>query len=153
MPGLRTGWIVCRDPGLMETFLAAKEQISLADSVVDQALALAAYRRRPARLAAVRATIAHRLAIVREWVAGQGELDWVDPGGGVVCFPRIRAGLEVDVDRFYHVLNEEYGTYVGPGHWFEQSRRHMRIGFGWPAEADLRAGLANVSRAVREALA
>ena len=151
MPGLRTGWIVCRDRDLMETFLAAKEQISLADSVVDQALALAAYRRRPERLDAVRASIAHRVAIVREWVAGQGELEWVEPEGGVVCFPRIRPDIEVDVDRFYRILNEEYGTYVGPGHWFEQSRRHMRIGFGWPTEDDLRAGLANVSRAIREA--
>jgi aspartate/methionine/tyrosine aminotransferase len=151
MPGLRTGWIVCRDPQLMDSFLAAKEQIVLADSVVDQALALAAYRRRPARLPAVRATIAHRLAIVREWVAGQGDLEWVEPGGGVVCFPRMRAGLEVDVDRFYRLLNERYGTYVGPGPWFEQSRRHMRIGFGWPAQDDLRAGLARVSQAIREA--
>ncbi len=153
MPGLRTGWIVCRDRDLMETFLAAKEQISLADSVVDQALALAAYRRRRERLAAVRVSIAHRVAIVREWVAGQGELEWVEPGGGVVCFPRIRPDIEVDVDRFYRILNEEYGTYVGPGHWFEQPRRQMRIGFGWPSEEDLRTGLANVSRAVREARA
>lgn len=153
MPGLRTGWIVCRDRDLMETFLAAKEQISLADSVVDQALALAAYRRRRERLAAVRASIAHRVAIVREWVAGQGELEWVEPGGGVVCFPRIRPDIEVDVDRFYRILNEEYGTYVGPGHWFEQPRRHMQIGFGWPSEDDLREGLANVGRAIREARA
>jgi len=151
MPGLRTGWIVCRDRDLMETFLAAKEQIALADSVVDQALALAAYRRRPARLAAVRASIARRVAIVREWVAGQSELEWVEPEGGVVCFPRIRPEIEVDVDRFYGILNERYGTYVGPGHWFEQPRRQMRIGFGWPTEDDLREGLANVSRAVREA--
>jgi len=153
MPGLRTGWIVCRDRDLMETFLAAKEQISLADSVVDQALALAACRRRRERLDVVRATIARRLAIVREWVAGQGELEWVEPGGGVVCFPRIRPEIEVDVDRFYGILNEQHGTYVGPGHWFEQPRRHMRIGFGWPTEDDLRTGLANVSRAIREAQA
>lgn len=61
--------------------------------------------------------------------------------------------MPVDVDRFYTVLNERYGTYVGPGHWFEQPRRHMRIGFGWPAEKDLHDGLANVTRAIREARA
>ena len=151
LPGLRMGWIVCRDRDLMETFLAAKEQISLADSVVDQALALAAFRRRPERLATARATIARRFAIVQEWMAGQDGLEWVEPGGGVVCFPRISPGIELDVDHFYGILNAQYGTYVGPGHWFEQPRRNMRIGFGWPTEDDLRAGLANVGSAIQEA--
>jgi hypothetical protein len=35
---------------------------------------------------------------------------------------------EVDVDRFYRNLFEEFGTYVGPGHRFEQDRRFFRLG-------------------------
>ena len=59
-------------------------------------------------------------------------MEWVEPSGGVVVLPPHQAGRPVDVDAFYRVLTEDFGTYVGPGHWFEQSRRHFRLGFGWP---------------------
>lgn len=78
-------------------------------------------------------------------------MEWVAPEGGVVCFPRIRAGAGVDVDGFHRTLMGEYATFVGPGHWFEQDRRHMRLGFGWPTEVELAEGLANVSRALAAA--
>ena len=55
--------------------------------------------------------------------------------------PRFRDGVEVDVDRFYADLLAEHGTYVGPGHWFEQSRRSFRVGFAWPETEELRRGL------------
>ena len=42
-------------------------------------------------------------------------------------------------------LFEGYGTIVGPGHWFEQSDRSFRLGFGWPTLDDLRGGLAAIS--------
>ena len=151
MPGLRTGWIVCRDGALMETFLAAKEQISLTGSVVDEALAFEAYRQRPQRRARALERTASSLGIVRDWIAGQDMFEWVEPQGGVVAFPRIRPDLEVDVDEFYRILNERYGTFVGPGHWFEQSRRHFRLGYGWPTGDQLREGLANLEAAVAQA--
>ena len=46
-----------------------------------------------------------------------------------------------------------HGTYVGPGHWFEQDRRHLRIGYAWPLPDELEGGLAAISGAVRAALA
>ncbi len=53
-------------------------------------------------------------------------------------------------DAFYRVLNEKYKTYVGPGHWFEQDPRYMRIGYGWPTEPELEQGLKNIARALRD---
>ena len=44
----------------------------------------------------------------------------------------------------------EYGTYVGPGHWFESDDRYMRIGYGWPTTDELRAGLSAISTSLRE---
>ena len=75
-------------------------------------------------------------------------MEWVEPAGGVVAFPRIRADAGVDVARFYQELNGTHKTWVGPGHWFERDDRYMRIGFGWPTSAELAAGLANVSAAL-----
>jgi aspartate/methionine/tyrosine aminotransferase len=151
LPGIRMGWLACRDPKLMETFLAAKEQIVICNSVVDEEIAHRALAARERRLPGIRETIRAHFGIVRDWIAGEGALEWVEPSGGVVCFPRIRSGSGVDVGRFYEVLNRKYRTFVGPGHWFEQDRRYMRIGFGWPKTDELSRGLENVSRALAEA--
>lgn len=75
-------------------------------------------------------------------------MEWVEPMGGVVAFPRIRTDAGVDVAKFYRVLNDEFKTVVGPGHWFEQDDRYMRIGFGWPSGGELRDGLLNISKAL-----
>ncbi|MGE5230011.1 MAG: pyridoxal phosphate-dependent aminotransferase [Deltaproteobacteria bacterium] len=153
VPGIRTGWLVCRDGELMSTFLAAKEQIGICGSVVDEEIAARALEQRAAWLAELHPFIARQLRVVRDWIAGEELMEWVEPGGGVVCFPRIRPEVPVDVDEFYRVLGEVHGTYVGPGHWFEQDRRHMRIGYAWPVPAELEGGLAAVSASIRAALA
>ena len=69
-----------------------------------------------------------------------GPFEWVEPRGGVVGFPRFRPGIQVDVDAFYRILLDDHGTLVGPGHWFDQPRRHFRLGYGWPTAGRARAG-------------
>jgi aspartate/methionine/tyrosine aminotransferase len=153
LPGLRMGWIASQDPGLQEAFLAAKEQIVICNSVVDEEIAFQFLRRKAELLPGIRREIAERFALVRAWQSSQEELEWIEPKGGVVAFPRIKPGLRVDLDRFYRTLQEQHGTFVGPGHWFEMDRRFMRIGFGWPKRADLAAGLQAISASVRSARA
>ena len=149
-PGIRIGWIVTRDADLMERFLAAKEQIGICGSVVDDWIAARILERRKTFLAAQAPVLAARLAMVRDWVAGDELVEWVEPQGGVVCFPRFRHGPGFDFDDFYADLLESYGTYVGPGHWFEMPRNHMRIGFVYPHEDELRGGLEAISAAIRK---
>ncbi len=147
LPGIRIGWLVTRDRALAATFLAAKEQILITNSVVDEAIAEVAMLRRPERLARIREGIDAAFATVRTWFAGQDVFEWVEPRGGVVGFPRFRPGVDVDIDAFYRILLERHGTVVGPGHWFDQPRRHFRLGFGWPTAEDLAGGLAALSDA------
>jgi aspartate/methionine/tyrosine aminotransferase len=151
LPGIRIGWIITRDRALQETFLAAKEQMFICNPVVDEEIAFQVLSRKGAMLPPVLAKNRRALATMRSWIGAQSELEWVEPSGGVVCFPRIRPGSAADVDAFYRILNGKYGTYVGPGHWFGMDRRFMRIGFGWPAADELAGGLANISAAVEEA--
>lgn len=148
LPGLRLGWLLTRDRELNERFLAAKEQIFICGAVIDEEIGYRVYRRRTAELPAIAAAVAQGRGIVREWIAGERRVEWVEPEGGVVAFPRIRAEVPVDLAKFYAALNGEYRTWVGPGHWFEQSDRYLRIGFGWPSEEELRAGLANITAAL-----
>ncbi len=151
IPGIRIGWLLCKDPDLMRTFLAAKEQIGICGSVVDEEIAYQALRQRDVWLPELNARIESALGVVREWIAHEDRMEWVEPRGGVVSFPRVRPDAGVDLDEFYRVLTDEYGTYVGPGHWFEQPRAHMRVGFGWPTLDELSGGLAGISAALQAA--
>ena len=152
IPGIRSGWLVCRDRELMATFLAAKEQIGICGSVVDEEIAARAFAQRDTWLPQINALIRRRFDVVSAWMAGEELMEWVEPRGGCVCFPRIKPDVPIDVDELYRALNDRHGAYVGPGHWFEQSRRHMRIGYGWPLSDELEGGLAAISSSIRAAL-
>jgi aspartate/methionine/tyrosine aminotransferase len=148
LPGLRVGWLVARDAELRERLLAAKEQIGICGSVIDEELAYRAVLRREAWLGEVHERVAANLAVLRAWLAAEPRIACLEPRGGVVALARIRPEAGVDADRFHATLREEHATWVGPGPWFELEPCWFRIGFGWPTRAELEAGLENVSRAL-----
>jgi aspartate/methionine/tyrosine aminotransferase len=150
LPGIRAGWVMTRDRELMTTFLAAKEQIHITGSLVDESIAARALERRGELLPAILAGIAEALATVRSWLEHEPRIAWVEPRGGVVGFPWIRDAAGVDPDAFHRVLVERHATAVGPGHWFERPRSFFRLGFGWPPPAELAEGLARISRTLDE---
>jgi aspartate/methionine/tyrosine aminotransferase len=151
IPGVRVGWIVNRDPALMERFLAAKEQIGICGGMVDEIVAAAAVAERNTWLPALQARLSDARDVVETWIEGQDVFQWVKPEGGCVCFPRIGPSVDIDIDAFYRILDEDFGTAVGPGHWFEMDRRFMRVGYGWPTMDELKAGLAGLSAAADKA--
>ena len=150
LPGIRIGWIIARDPALQETFLAAKEQIFITNPVIDEEIAFRVLTKKASILPPILERNRKRFDTVKAWMEKQAHMEWVEPTGGVVCFPRIRPDSEVDVEAFYRVLNGKYATFVGPGHWFERDRRYMRLGYGWPADAELAEGMENMTRAMEE---
>lgn len=151
LPGIRLGWLICRDKELMETFLAAKEQIYICNSVADEEIAYKFLLKKEQFFSTIRKNIESNYKILHDWLHRQNDLEFVLPEGGVVCFPRMREASKVNSEKFYRILNERYATYVGPGHWFEMDKRYMRIGFGWPKAEELKKGLENISLALKEA--
>ena len=149
-PGIRIGWIISRDRKLMHDFLAAKEQITLCNSVVDEEIALHLLSRKQHFIQPNHAHIRTNFEYLKSWFYGQPYLDWVEPQAGVVCFPRLRSGYTIDADKLYNTLYERYATIVGPGHWFEQDRTYMRIGFGYPTLEELKTGLNNLNECLKE---
>jgi aspartate/methionine/tyrosine aminotransferase len=154
LPGIRLGWIICRNKELMETFLAAKEQIHICGSVLDEEVAFRYLQHKDRYFEKIRSDIDEKFNMIKAWMSTQGGqqgFEWVEPRGGCVCFPRIKQPEKVDLDKFYHLLLHEYGTYAGPGHWFEMPRHYMRVGFGWPSKTALAEGLTALSRSLEEA--
>jgi aspartate/methionine/tyrosine aminotransferase len=152
LPGLRLGWLITQDASLFETFLAAKEQIFISNSVVDEKMAARFFTLKGRLFPKIQTHIDRNFQTMKAWIEANEFMEWVEPSAGCVCFPRIKESLPVHLDRFYALLLDKYKTFVGPGHWFEMDRRYMRIGYGWPTNEDLRAGLESITRAIGEAI-
>ncbi|MFI5148910.1 MAG: aminotransferase class I/II-fold pyridoxal phosphate-dependent enzyme [Bacteroidia bacterium] len=150
LPGIRLGWLAARNKALMELFLAAKEQIFLCNSVVDEEIAWQFMRKKDLFVPSILTHLETNYTILETWIKVHPFLEWVTPDGGVVCFPRIKPGILADIDAFYRIMNEKYGTFPGPGHWFDMDKRYMRIGYGWPAASELRKGLEFIDKAFLE---
>jgi aspartate/methionine/tyrosine aminotransferase len=151
LPGIRIGWIACKNKHLMETFLAAKEQIIITNSVTDEEIAYQYLCNKEKLFAPVKAKILQNFNLLKAFMNEQQMLQWVEPKGGCVCFPRIKTGLSVNIDRFYQILLNKYKTYTGRGHWFEEDNYYMRVGFGWETTDKLEKGLHNIINALQDA--
>lgn len=152
IPGIRIGWAVCQDREMMDLLLCAKEQVCIGGSVVDEYIGYVALSQKKEWIVQNDRTIAARFAVVKEWIKKEELMEWVEPQAASTCFPRVKHSVDLDIEKFYRILNDKYGTFVGPGHWFEQDRRFMRIGYAWPLEEELKAGLEGISKALREAI-
>jgi aspartate/methionine/tyrosine aminotransferase len=150
LPGLRIGWIVTKNKILQETFLAAKEQIFICNSGIDEEIAFRFLNSNAERKMQIDKQIRNNFAIVDQWMQENPFLEWIKPTGGVVCFPRFKSNINIDIKRFYETLNNNYKTFVGPGHWFGMPDNYMRIGYGWPNESELKEGLQNILQAAKE---
>lgn len=152
LPGIRIGWLITRNKQLQEIFLAAKEQIFLCNSVVDEAIALQFLQHKALHLPAIHQKVQNNFRLLSRWMQQQPYLEWVAPQAGVICFPRLKEEFRADLPAFYDTLYHRYKTLVGPGHWFDMDKRYMRIGYGWPTAEALQKGLENITRALKECL-
>lgn len=150
VPGIRAGWLVTQDEALLEQIVAVKEQVCICGSVVDEACAYQVLRRKEELYAPIREDLEKKYQIVEAFLKKQEVFDWIKPAGGVVCFPTIRKEIELDPAEFYQVLNDKYGVFVGPGHWFGMDDRSFRLGFGWPSQQELKEGLPLLVKAVED---
>ncbi|MFC2156927.1 pyridoxal phosphate-dependent aminotransferase [Acidobacteriota bacterium] len=91
------------------------------------------------------ADILRNLNRVRDLIEKEDGLSWIEPDGGVVCFPRVEG--KMTGDDLSRILRRDYDTAVVPGRFFE-APQHFRLGFGVPPDI-LDAGLENIRKALR----
>jgi aspartate/methionine/tyrosine aminotransferase len=150
VPGIRTGWIISKNIAIMEMFLAAKEQILICNSVLDEAVALHVLEHKNNILGRTLKYLPQNFGILKNWISTQDIIEWSAPEAGVVAFPRIVSNVNIDLGRMYNVLYQDYRTVVGPGHWFGCTDNYMRIGFGFPTPDELEMGLENISKSIEK---
>jgi aspartate/methionine/tyrosine aminotransferase len=89
LPGLRIGWVTCRDPALLEALERHKHYTSICNSGPGEFLATVALRARDRVLARTRRIVAENLPVFDAFFARHAHLfAWAAPDGGCVAFPR-----------------------------------------------------------------
>jgi aspartate/methionine/tyrosine aminotransferase len=89
LPGLRIGWIACRDRGVLSRLERAKHYTSICNAGPSEVLALIALRAGQRILDRNRRIVAGNLPLFSEFFCRYpGLFDWQPPRGGCVAFPR-----------------------------------------------------------------
>jgi aspartate/methionine/tyrosine aminotransferase len=143
-PGIRIGWIHCSNTQWVNQFLAAKEQIIICNSVVDEHLALQILQQKKHHLSAIEKHITQNYHYLQQWIVQQNVLEYVMPRAGVVMLARLKSGI--DASLFHDELLNTFGTLTGRGKWFGLPDRYFRIGFGWPSKKEWIAGLNAINK-------
>lgn len=150
VPGIRVEWLIFTNKGLQEAFLAAKEQINISDSVIDELVVEQILSRRNEILPKTVAEMRRRRDLVAGWVEENSALiEWVKPEAGVMCLIKIKRKLVVGALAFYDKLLHEQEVYLGRGGWFEMDDLYFRLGYGWPTWEDLKTGLEILIKSLR----
>jgi aspartate/methionine/tyrosine aminotransferase len=136
LAGLRCGWILSSE-ATAARLRRARDVVDGTGSIVAERLSVVAFEHLEALLARTRALLATNMPLVRNFLHGRPELEWIDPGRGTVVFPRMR-GVD-DTSRFAERLLTERETAIVPGRFF-QAPSHFRLGFSGHTES-LRGGL------------
>ena len=149
LPGIRTGWLTTKNPFILESAVAIREQLSISNNSLSEEIALSVLRRKDKFLTDARKRIEPNRELVADWMSQQSDFEWVYPKVGVVCFPRIKKHVNVDPEEVYCHLAEKHRTFVVPGRCFEMENRHFRIGFG-ADQGEIEKGLANLNKTLYE---
>jgi aspartate/methionine/tyrosine aminotransferase len=144
LAGLRCGWALS-SPSTAERLRRTRDIVDGSGSIVAERLGALAFSGLDRLIDRARRILAVNGQLVRDALCDRAELEWVDPSGGTVVFPRIRGAA--DASHFAERLLADRGTAVVPGRFFD-APAHFRLGFGGDT-ASLRAGL----EAIRSALA
>ena len=145
LQGLRTGWLICRDPGLVMDAVIRRENSSEIMNIMGEAIAEIALRpeRYDAAMERARADGLTNLEQLDRFVTGQPRLSWVRPEAGLIGLARLQADIDGD-DFAKRLLADPYRTFLLPGSAYEQPQ-HIRLGVGGGEGVNLELGLARVA--------
>jgi aspartate/methionine/tyrosine aminotransferase len=134
LPGLRIGWLACKDHDLLVHFERYKHYLSICNSAPSEVLALIALKARDRILEENRQIVRTNLAEYSAFFADYPDLfDWEVPDGGCVGFVPYH-GKE-GVEDFTRRLVEEAGVLFLPSSIYRSAlgpvpKNCMRVGYG-----------------------
>ena len=139
LPGLRIGWLACREPSLVARMRDLKLYTTICSAAPSELLVALAVRHSDRLIGEARALVLGNLPLLSDFIARHGELfEWVPPVAGPIGFPRVQD--DRDVRAWCERTAAEAGVLLLPGYVYEEPR-HIRFGYG---RAGLREALARL---------
>ena len=143
LAGLRCGWCVA-SPEVAERIRRARDIVDAVGAFPAERLAVRAFEHLDALADRARRIVAPNLERLRAALTARPEIEWLEPVGGTVAFPRLRDAATSDALATWLLAHAQ--TAIVPGRFFDEPA-HFRIGFGVKPEA-LEGGLAALARAL-----
>jgi aspartate/methionine/tyrosine aminotransferase len=141
LSGLRVGWTLA-DPETTERALRVRDVIDGCGSFPSDVLGTLAFSQLDDLLERARGILGPGQTMMRDFVAGQPRLEWVEPLGGSVAFPRL-----ADVDDAEPLVERAFAEHdlgVTPGRFFGEPA-HFRVAVAGQRDV-LEAGLEALGR-------
>lgn len=141
-PGLRIGWLACRDRAKLARIAAVRDYTTVCSSAPSELLAIAVLEAAPATVQRTRSIVGPNLELLDDWFERwAGVVEWVRPRGASIGYPRLCGGR--DAESFARELLDEQGVLVMPGAVYGDVGPHFRLGFG---RRDLPQALERIDR-------
>jgi aspartate/methionine/tyrosine aminotransferase len=134
LPGLRIGWIACRDRQLLVRMERLKHYLSICNSAPSEALARIALNARSRILQRNRELLRRNVTVATRFFARHATLfDFAAPDGGCVCFVRYKG--RDGVESFTNRLVDEAGVLLLPSSIYRSEigavpQDYFRLGLG-----------------------
>ena len=129
LPGLRVGWVACRNREVLAGMGAAKDYLSICGSAPSEFLATCALGGREIVLSRMRTLLARNRRLLDDFFAEHADIFQHTPTrGGLTGFPAVTSG---DATAFCEAALKKAGLLLLPGELYGETwRSHFRIGFG-----------------------
>lgn len=129
MPGVRIGWLACRDRELMEGVARLRDYTTICSSAPGEALAFIGLRASRRLVARNMRRIRRNVEALDRFFERFGELlAWGRPSGGTVSFPRLLS--QESSAGFCSRVLDDTGILLVPSRAFDYGDAHFRLGFG-----------------------
>jgi aspartate/methionine/tyrosine aminotransferase len=128
LPGLRLGWLACRDSAFLQKIVSLKHYTTICASAPSEFLTALAMRHRQRFIERNRQLVLKNIKLLSDFFARRSDLfSWVRPNASTIGFARLN--VQEDVQKFCENLVQESGVLLLPGSVYDEPR-HIRFGYG-----------------------
>jgi aspartate/methionine/tyrosine aminotransferase len=128
LPGLRLGWLACRDRAFLQRVVSLKHYTTICSSAPSEFLTALALRHRQKFIDRNLSIVHRNLRLLSAFFAKHScFFEWTLPNASTIGFARFKS--EQDVQVFCEELVRQAGVLLLPGTVYDEPR-HIRFGFG-----------------------
>ena len=129
LPGLRIGWLVCRDQAIRGKLIQLKDYTTICASAPSEVLAIIALQNRERILARNLAIITRNIRLVNEFVGRNADkVSWSAPKAGSVALLNLLHSFSAE--NFCQELLEKKEVLAIGSHLFNYLKPSIRLGLG-----------------------